>query len=293
MTDERLWKSVVDGPLAHPLDVSGAADGSVAILWRSLVQPAPTFALVIRTPDGRVIGRRLDAPVTLTPVSDGWVALRGHRAWYVEPGSDWISLGTPGPVRAPRAGDVLVDGQGGPWLVDPDRLTWDRAPSGALAEAVTASGHLYACTGTGFGHVRVRLDVGYTQWVSGDSCLMASQGEAVSALGLEDAPGGGTTSGLLVSQGGPFRSGDWIRLGDVSSMCVTADGATIVTGAGGDAFVLTADRRQLIEPDEKLGVAFTAGDRLYATTFAQDKGPLLYSDDDGATWQETTLPGLD
>ena len=39
-------------------------------------------------------------------------------------------------------------------------------------------------------------------------------------------------------------------------------------------------------------VAFVAGDRLYATSYAQSKGPLLYSDDDGGTWQETVLPGM-
>ena len=41
----------------------------------------------------------------------------------------------------------------------------------------------------------------------------------------------------------------------------------------------------------KLGLAFVAGDRLYATTSEFMNGPLLVSDDDGRTWSETTLPG--
>ena len=42
----------------------GTDDGSMAVIWRALEQPEPTFALVIREADGTVHGRRLDAPVT-------------------------------------------------------------------------------------------------------------------------------------------------------------------------------------------------------------------------------------
>ena len=50
---------------------------------------------------------------------------------------------------------------------------------------------------------------------------------------------------------------------------------------------------EVSEPHLKLGVAFLGGDRVYATAYALGKGPLLYSDDDGVTWQETTLPGIE
>ena len=40
-----------------------------------------------------------------------------------------------------------------------------------------------------------------------------------------------------------------------------------------------------------LGVAFAAGDRLYATSYGQDTGALLTSRYHGATWQETGCPG--
>lgn len=35
-------------PRSHPFALAGNADGSVAVIWRDLVQPGPTFALVVR-----------------------------------------------------------------------------------------------------------------------------------------------------------------------------------------------------------------------------------------------------
>jgi len=34
------------------------ASGSIAVVWRALEHPEPTYALVIREPDGTVHGRR-------------------------------------------------------------------------------------------------------------------------------------------------------------------------------------------------------------------------------------------
>ena len=77
-------------------------------------------------------------------------------------------------------------------------------------------------------------------------------------------------------------------------MTVTPAGSTLVTDAStGDGFVLSADRTQLVEPSRKLGLAFTAGEHLYATTYGFMKGPLLESYDDGKTWQEGVLPGME
>jgi hypothetical protein len=80
------------------------------------------------------------------------------------------------------------------------------------------------------------------------------------------------------------------RLTDVSSMAVASDGTTIVSGAG-RAF-LYGTRSGYSEPGRPIGVVFAAGDQLCATSYGQDKGPMLCSGDDGVTWQETTLPGL-
>jgi len=88
------------------------------------------------------------------------------------------------------------------------------------------------------------------------------------------------------------RAGDFIALSGVTSVTITPAGSTLVTDAStGDSFVLSADHTQLVEPDRKLGLAFVAGDHLYATTYEFMNGPLLVSDDDGRTWRETTLPG--
>ena len=40
-------------------------------------------------------------------------------------------------------------------------------------------------------------------------------------------------------------------------------------------------------------MAFAAGDRVYALSYALSQGPLLYSDDGGRSWQETWLPGME
>ena len=78
-----------------------------------LEHPEPTYALVIREPDGTVHGRRLDSPVSLTPVPGGWVGLHTARAWFISSDGTWTELGAPGPTRESRPGDVLVLGQYG------------------------------------------------------------------------------------------------------------------------------------------------------------------------------------
>ena len=80
-------------------------------------------------------------------------------------------------------------------------------------------------------------------------------------------------------------------LGGVTSVVVTPAGArrhqrqrrALVPGPRPTALVT--------EPDGKVGEAFVAGDRLYVTSYGFMNGPISYSDDDGATWTETTLPG--
>ena len=74
-------------------------------------------------------------------------------------------------------------------------------------------------------------------------------------------------------------------------MAVLDDGTTVVTGAGA-SFVIHADG-SYSEPEVPLGAVVAAGDVLYATTYAQEKAPLLTSDDGGYTWTETPLPGTE
>ena len=82
----------------------GTDDGSVAIVWRALEHPEPTFALVIREADGSVHGRRLDVPVTLTPVPGGWVGLETTRGWLIASDGSWTDLGAARDAASPTGG---------------------------------------------------------------------------------------------------------------------------------------------------------------------------------------------
>jgi hypothetical protein len=296
------WRQVVAGTDSHPFDTQGTDDGSIAVVWRALEHPEPTFALVIREPDGTVHGRRLDSPVSLTPVPGGWVGLRTERAWFIATDGTWTDLGEPGPSRSAQPGDVFVRGQDGvDRLYSPQDRTWSTFPTdyGDVGDAyVTPDGEVITCSVVGRTHVWVTMRQVHSPWIDGSSCVVAGRENAVSAIGLGDDPDGGIPlTGMLVrtQDGSEFDLGDFVALTGVSSLTVTPTGSTVVTDAStGDAFILTADRsREMRRPDRKFGLAFVAGDRLYATSYAQGKAPLLYSDDDGATWQETTLPGLE
>ena len=296
-TDESQWRAVVDGTDSHPFEVEGTDDGSIAVVWRALEPGAPTFALVIREADGSVHGMRLDEPVSLTPVPGGWVGMDGAQGHLIGSDGTWSDLAE-GASRSPRPGDVLVTGQYSSWLYSPDYQRLSPMPEleGDYADAyITPQGDVITCSRAGNTHVWVTMRDVHSPWVDGSTCTMAGRGDAVSALGLGDEPDGGIPlTGLLVrsQDGSEFRAGDFIALSGVTSVTITPAGSTLVTDAStGDSFVLSADHTQLVEPDRKLGLAFVAGDHLYATTYEFMNGPLLVSDDDGRTWSETTLPG--
>jgi hypothetical protein len=80
-------------------------------------------------------------------------------------------------------------------------------------------------------------------------------------------------------------------LDGVTSVAVTPDGSTVVTDAGDGRWLVVRPDGDVVEPARKVGQAFVAGDRLYVSTYGLMNGPLYVSDDDGRTWQETTLPG--
>ena len=96
---------------AHRFVVAGGLDGSVAVIWRNLVQPAPTFALVTRSADGVVTGQLLDEPFDLTAVPGGWVGSVGHVGephYLVRPDGTVLDLPVSDLVDVPAAGDVAV-----------------------------------------------------------------------------------------------------------------------------------------------------------------------------------------
>jgi hypothetical protein len=293
--DEPMWRAVVDGTDAHPYEVTGGDDGSIAVVWRALEQPAPTFALVIREADGTVHGRRLDVPVSLTPVPGGWVGVHTARGWFVGADGTWTDLGPPGPPHKTQPGDVFIAGQQRRWIYSPASHAWSLAATvnSAVDAAVALHGWTVVCEASQ-GTVTTGFQ-GNARSVPGSSCLVDGNNGTFAVAALGDDPDGSIPlTGLMLS----LDDGDtWTTIEDLprnlrfTSLAVTADGTTVVS-AEDRAFVFHPNGHYSeLEPD--LGVVTAAGYRLYATTYGVSKGPLLYSDDDGSTWRETTLPGME
>ena len=297
-TDESLWREVVDGTSSHPFETQGTDDGSIAVVWRALEHPEPTFALVIREADGTVHGRRLDEPVSLTPVPGGWVGVEGSRAWFIASDGTWTELGEPGQPRRSEAGDVFIHGQyGSNMLYSPAGQRLSSMPQlyGDIADGyVKPNGDLVSC-GRGQDGITVwdASNPGAQTDVPGSSCVVAGRGDAVTVVGLGDDPDGGIPmTGLLLKHGNQVilpRMAD--MLDGVTSVVVTVDGTTAITDASSGDWYLVAADGHFRPVDRKVGEAFVSGDRLYVSSYGFMNGPLFYSQDDGRTWQETVLPG--
>lgn len=297
-SDPTRWRAVVHGTQSHPFEVSGTDDGSIAVVWRALEPGSPTFALVIREPNGRVHGLRLDVPVSLTPVPGGWVGTRDGRGWLIGSDGTWIDLGEPGISRTARPGDVVVRGQFGlNLLYSPTDRTWSTRPQpyGDVGDSyVTPDGVVVTCRSDGQGTVTVVVGEELQENTSlGDACTVAGRGGDVTVVSLSDEPDGSIPmTGLLVLAGDA-----WTRphvthpLDGVSSAVVTPAGSTVVTNASDGRWLLVRSDGEVTEPGRKVGEAFVAGDRLYVSSYGLMNGPLFYSEDDGVTWTETTLPG--
>ncbi len=300
-SDESLWREVVEGPDAHPFEIEGTEDGSIAVVWRALLQPEPTFALVIRESDGTVHGRRLDAPVDLTPVPGGWVGVRTAQAWFIASGGQWTPLDEPAAPREARSGDVFVDGQYAHWLYSPDERELAAASglSGSDDGYVTPDGRLMTCRWNGrdeilfsaFGARSSKMRPG----VPGQSCVIAGRGDGFAIVGLGDEPDGNIPmTGLMTQVGLTWhypRMTD--PLGGVTSVVMTPGGSTVITNASDGRWFLVRPDGAVTEPDLKVGEAFVSGERLYLTSYGFVNGPLYYSDDEGQTWSEAVLPGND
>ncbi len=295
-TDDTMWRQVVADENAHPFETAGADDGSIAVVWRALVQPEPTFALVIREPDGDVHGRRVSEPPHLTPVPGGWVGTHSSRAWFIpSDGGAWQEVDKAAMTRSPRAGDVFVRGDDVGWLYSPDDRSLAPVPelAGGFNDGyVTPAGELVTCL-RGKSGVVATVGEHFGPSLPGRSCVLAGRGDHVAMVGLGDAPDGGIPmTGLAI------RSGDeWVlprmatMLGGVTSVEMTAEGSTVITDASTGDWYLIDDDGNNLSTDLEAGEAFVAGDRLYVTSYGFADGPLYASDDGGRTWTETTLPG--
>ena len=247
-TDESQWRAVVDGAAAGPFEVSGTDDGAIAVVWRALEHPEPTFALVIREADGTVHGRRLDVPLTLTPVPGGWVGLETTRGWLIGSDGSWTDLGAALDPRATEAGDVAVAGQFGRWLYRPDDRSWSTlSVFGSPDQAyVNDFGNLITCTGHD-GRVSV-VDQDRSGQPNPDlpgvTCVIAGNGETVVVAALGDDPSGAIPlTGVLRSTDG---GATWTRppfdaFSSITSQVVGADGTILVTGTEGRSFVIHPD----------------------------------------------------
>jgi hypothetical protein len=297
--DESWWRSVVNGTDSHPFEIEGTADGAIAVVWRALEQPEPTFAIVIREADGTVHGTRIGQPVELTPVPGGWVGTYSSRAWFIaSDGSQWRGLGVVASSRGARVGDTFVRGEYASWLYSSDEGTLVPIPQayGDIADGyVTSDGYLLTCAGAQDG-VRATDSSDSrdgSPLIPGATCVMAGNGNQVAIVGLgDDSDGGIPMTGLLLRSGSSWTVPHIIDFpGGVTSVAVTPTGTTVVTNASdGDSLVVGADRDTL-PPDMKAGEAFVAGDRLYVSSYGFANGPLFYSEDDGRAWHEDVLPG--
>jgi hypothetical protein len=297
---DRLPAEVTDlvrSPTSHPFEVVGGRDGSLAVVWRNLVHPEPTFALVVRDADGTLSGRLLDQPFDLTPVSGGWVASQGGSTVFVTPDVAVTELPLKPTRVTPAAGDVVVRTQGRLllWRAESGALVLLDLPPGTEAALVTDEGDLatyHPEKGMWIGDVKVSKPTG-TRTVT-----IAGSADHVSVMALGDAPNGSIPAlGLVASHDAGQTGRQWtaeeLGITDTSSLVVTPGGTTLLAGTSARLTVVSASGDVVTPADApRIQGLTTAGDRVYGFTLSHD-GPLLWSDDDGATWRRETMPGLE
>jgi hypothetical protein len=296
MTDESLWREVVDGTDAHPFETEGTDDGAIAVVWRALEPASPTYALVVREADGTEHGVRLEEPVSLTAVPGGWVGTYSSRAWFIGSDGEWTELDTTAPDRQARAGDVLVRSEYASWLYSPD----DRSLAGVSLSPgadgyVTPDGRLATCNWNGGNDIFFRPMDKMMRGVPGKACVIAGRGQSLAIVGLGDDPDGGIPmTGLML-----LPRNTWLfprvtdMLDGVTSVVVTPGGSTVITDAStGEWYFIEPDGDfRDMPPTDRAGEAFVAGDRLYVTDYGLLNAPIRWSDDEGRTWHDDVLPG--
>ena len=280
---------------AAPFQMVGGLDGSLAVIWRDLVHPEPTFALVVQDSDGSVSGRLLDEPLDLTAVPGGWVGSRdGQRASFVRPDGTVADLPVESTQARPGAGDWAVQLSG-------PSLLWQSRTGLLVHPALDRATTQFLVTDPGR---VVTYDPGSTllETTKGSevvlpegtrAVVLAAYGGDIAAAALGDAPDGSIpTLELVVSHdlGDTWQRATGIRSAGTTSMVVTPAGTTLTTDDHGGYTRVDKSGHGVVTETPSLSALTLAGDRIAALEY--DDGPrLLWSDDDGRTWEPGTLPG--
>ena len=270
-TVPKVVQDLVQDSRAHRFVVAGGLDGSVAVVWRNLVQPAPTFALVIRSADGVVTGRLLDEPFNLTAVPGGWVGSVGHVGephYLVRPDGVVLDLPVSDLVDVPAAGDVAVpQPQQAGYLIfrDGTLLHPQDPPTTPLTTYITPDGGLVALSGrrevVSDAGGRTRLPAA-TEYVA-----VVGHGPHVTAIAFDPEPDGDIpVVGAAVS---PDSGLTWHTVelpapfGGVASFAITSGGTTALTFEGSTRFI--SPEGELVVPSKSLEFeqVASAGDQIY------------------------------
>jgi hypothetical protein len=78
---------------------------------------------------------------------------------------------------------------------------------------------------------------------------------------------------------------------EIHSIAVTPSGITLACDAKANVIRVSLDGK-VTKADVRANTLFTAGKRVYAMAPEKAHGPLWWSEDDGLTWQRTSLPGV-
>ena len=292
------WQEVLAGDDVHVWSASGSDEGSIAVAFRSLVDPQPAYALVVRGPDGEVIGRSLDeAPNSLTPVPGGWVVVLASGGGRLL-GADgtWTDLGTPGSSRYSEPGDRLIPVQYHDALYSPQTRSWSwlslNSNNGELGYLLD-SGRAFSCVRRSSGRLAVVLGDHLIREVSASGCAIAGHGDDVVVVTTGDANDGSVTIRQVFTGGDSWRSWRTVTFetGSLASVAILDDGTPAVTTDAG-ALTLGSYRSDGLA-GHRHGVAFAAGHRLYTLDLDDSMGPLSYTDDKGDTWHTAPLPGME
>ena len=278
-------QDLVQDSRAHRFGVAGGLDGSVAVIWRNLVQPAPMFALVTRSADGVVTGQLLDRPFNLTAVPGGWVGSVGHvgeQHYLVRPDGTLSNLPVSDLVDDPAAGDVAVpQPQQAGYLIfrDGALLHPRQSPTTPFSTYITPDGELVAQSG--------RSDVvsdagGRTRLPARTRIVVVlGNGPHVTAIALGTEPDGDLP--LVGAAVSPDSGLTWhtvelpADVGGVTSFAKTSGGTTAITVEGSTRFI--SPEGQLVVPSKPLEFeqVASAGDQIYGWN---DTGLFVSTDAD-------------